>query len=90
MKYIFCRSIVKKCKKCKASPFVLQAKDSWETTPEEKMSLALHHKAKGTDCFKVENPLRLNFNWHTCIYISPATHTCIATCIFICTFETEP
>ncbi|XP_020604749.1 peptidyl-prolyl cis-trans isomerase FKBP5-like [Orbicella faveolata] len=67
-----------------------KAKDSWETTPEEKMSLALHHKAKGTDCFKVENPLRLNFNWHTCIYISPATHTCIATCIFICTFETEP
>lgn len=29
-----------------------KAKDSWETTPEEKMSLALHHKAKGTDCFK--------------------------------------
>ena len=36
--------------------FVLQAKDPWETTPEEKMSLALHHKAKGTDCFKVELP----------------------------------
>ena len=61
--------------------FALQAKDPWETTPEEKMSLALHHKAKGTDCFKVELPLRLNFNWHTCI--SPATHTCIAILAFM-------
>jgi len=33
---------------------LLQAKEPWETTPEEKMSLAIHHKAKGTDCFKVE------------------------------------
>ena len=30
-----------------------QAKEPWETTPEEKMSLAKHHKDKGTDCFKV-------------------------------------
>jgi len=29
-----------------------KAKEPWETTPEEKMSLAIHHKAKGTDCFK--------------------------------------
>lgn len=30
-----------------------QAKEPWETTPEEKMSLAKHHRDKGTDCFKV-------------------------------------
>ena len=30
-----------------------QAKEPWENTPEEKMSLAKHHKDKGTDCFKV-------------------------------------
>ncbi|KAL9984543.1 hypothetical protein ACROYT_G006848 [Oculina patagonica] len=29
-----------------------KAKEPWETTSEEKVSLALHHKAKGTDCFK--------------------------------------
>ncbi|CAH3148068.1 unnamed protein product [Pocillopora meandrina] len=29
-----------------------KAKEPWETTPEEKMSLAKHHKDKGTDCFK--------------------------------------
>lgn len=29
-----------------------KAKEPWETTPGEKVTLAKHHKAKGTDCFK--------------------------------------
>ena len=32
---------------------MLQAKEPWETSPEEKVTLAKHHKTKGTDCFKV-------------------------------------
>ncbi|XP_068711371.1 peptidyl-prolyl cis-trans isomerase FKBP5-like isoform X3 [Montipora foliosa] len=33
----------------------LKAKDPWHTTPEEKLTVAKHHKAKGTDCFKASN-----------------------------------
>lgn len=33
----------------------LKAKDPWHTTPEEKVTVAKHHKAKGTDCFKASN-----------------------------------
>lgn len=29
-----------------------KAKEPWETSPEEKVTLAKHHKTKGTDCFK--------------------------------------
>ncbi|PFX15843.1 Peptidyl-prolyl cis-trans isomerase FKBP62 [Stylophora pistillata] len=32
-----------------------KAKEPWETIPEDKMSLAKHHKEKGTDCFKSGN-----------------------------------
>ena len=40
--------------------YYLQAKEPWETTSDEKVSLALHHKAKGTDCFKVK--VKTSFN----------------------------
>ncbi|XP_068711785.1 peptidyl-prolyl cis-trans isomerase FKBP5-like isoform X1 [Montipora foliosa] len=33
----------------------LKAKDPWHTTAEEKLTVAKHHKAKGTDCFKASN-----------------------------------
>ena len=35
----------------------MQAKEPWQSTPEEKLTIARHHKTKGTDCYKVK-PLK--------------------------------
>lgn len=32
----------------------MQAKEPWQSTSEEKLTIARHHKAKGTDCYKVK------------------------------------
>lgn len=32
----------------------MQAKEPWQSTPEEKLAIARHHKTKGTDCYKVQ------------------------------------
>ncbi|XP_068743975.1 FK506-binding protein-like isoform X2 [Montipora capricornis] len=42
----------------------LKAKDPWHTTPEEKLTVAKHHKAKGTDCFKANNWLSASRRYH--------------------------
>ena len=36
---------------------LLQAKEPWQSTSEEKLTIARHHKTKGTDCYKVK-PLK--------------------------------
>ena len=33
---------------------LMQAKEPWQSTPEEKLAIARHHKTKGTDCYKVK------------------------------------
>lgn len=35
----------------------MQAKEPWQSTPEEKLTIARHHKTKGADCYKVK-PLK--------------------------------